>query len=268
LSTQSLDHFVLQPCRIEATVARVVGVTVRTPTKMSADFLAEVRLEGERIAATTAGGLRILDVSAVDDEGTRAGRARVTFEMLNDALLPARQLVEVAGPRELAGLLRSVAAASTRRGLLRQRLASKDCIAIVDDLVEAALAHAGSTVGEVVAALRDGPGGVVTVAATGLPVVKAWMEDGRLICSFELSRELRWNSSRLVVRLPLFSIMQMSLARRSVSAIAKHPMLPKAIRIGPSHAIGGENEFTLRTTVRDVTRQELGNHASSIASKP
>ena len=220
-------------------------------------LVAEVRKAAAGIAAASAGGLRIVGIGMACGDKAHSGPIAITIEALDDALLPARQLIEANGVRQFIGLLRLVGAASARRARLRDKLKEADGVAFVDDLVEAALRHAGSAPGAVIAALRDQPSGVVTINAANAPVIKAWMVDGRLRCSFELDPQLRWTSTRLVVRLPLFAVARISLVGKSVSAIAEHPMLPVRIRIASCRLVDNENEFGLRLTRRIVLRKEL-----------
>jgi hypothetical protein len=59
---------------------------------------------------------------SVEAAGNPSARTRVTFEIINNALLYSKQFVEVDRGRELAGLLRSLAPAAARRAKLLHRI--------------------------------------------------------------------------------------------------------------------------------------------------
>ena len=221
------------------------------------DLPAAVRKTGERIACRTEGGLRILSVCAVSNPGEGRLSAQVTFESLNNSLMQSTQLLVVSSPRELAGLLRTTASASRTRALLLRRLSAKGGVAVVDKLVEAAVQHVGSSVGSVVAKLRSKPGDIVDLGGAGAPILKAWLEDGRLVCTFELDPLLRWNSTRLVVRGELAATVADAIVGRSVSTIADHPMLPSNVRIVSFNLNDGQTEIRLSAATRIVHGREL-----------
>lgn len=220
--------------------------------------LESIRETAERIAAGTGGGLRIVSVSTAPSRDGRLERPRATFEALNDELAFSRQFVEAATARELIGVLRTVAPSAKRRSRLRDRLRISGGVAIVDELVETALRHVGCSVGMAVAGLRSGTTGVLSLARPDTPALKAWLVDGRLVCSFEIDPQVRWTSERLLIRLPLGAVLQASLKGRSLANVVDHRMLPGWIRIASCDSVGNENEVSLRLPTRIIDRRELG----------
>jgi hypothetical protein len=221
--------------------------------------LVSIRQAAERIAAGTDGGLHIVSISATPTHDGRLERPRATFEALNDELAFSRQFLEAANARELIGVLRTVAPSAKRRSRLRDRLRISGGVAIVDDLVETALRHVGCSVGMAVAGLRSGTTRVLSLARPGTPALKAWMVDGRLVCSFEIDAQVRWTSERLLIRLPLGAVLQASLKGRSLANVVEHPMFPGRIRITSCDCVGNENELALRLPTRIIDRRELGS---------
>ncbi|WP_394654053.1 hypothetical protein [uncultured Sphingomonas sp.] len=210
--------------------------------------------EAVRAAAAMLGvrNMSVLNAGDRDDAWVRA-----TFETLDDALIYRPQFVEAARERRLVSLLRSIAPAAARRAKALARVEAEDGVALVDALVEAAITIAGSTVGAVVATLLDGGSDAVRLSEAGVPDVKAWLSDGRLVCSFELNPQLRWTSERLVVRLELLEMVKDNLKGKSVTRIAQHPMLPAVTSISSCVTVDRECELGLRSATRVVARHEL-----------
>ena len=227
--------------------------------RASDDFVANIWLAGERIDQATTGALHIVAVKEVARSGRGSRRARVTLETLDDALRPSTQLVEIGSIRELTGMLRDLARTSRKRAKVHRRVSASGGVALVDELVGAAIQYAGSTVGSVVATLRSGQETVVTMTPADAPPIKAWLEDGRLLCSFEVNPMLRWSSARLVVRQQFFATLASVIVGQSVSRIADHPMLPAHIRVGSYRPVGNETELNLTTETRVITKFETGD---------
>jgi hypothetical protein len=217
----------------------------------------DLRRAAIETAENSNGGLIIENVDEIGASSDCNYRARATLITLNNALLPMAQRVETSDRQDLLELIKEVAATSRRRARLQRFLTMRGAVALVDVVTEAALSYADQTVGSILPDLMAQPSNLFTIAPLTRPAVKAWLEDGRLVCAFELDQHLRWHGDRLILRGLMPSIYISGLVGKPLSIIADHPLLSSDVTIKAVNDFGSEIEILPKARSRLVARAEL-----------